>query len=330
MCMSIENGKISVIIPTYNCAKTILKSIDSVYSQTYRNYEIIIVDDGSTDNTLEIIRKRNYDDRLKIIVQKNTGVSSARNNGLKNCAGKYVMFLDSDDYMKPEMMQIMLEELSIKKVDLVISGFTYVREEGELDNIPPKYSGDITAVDEKLFIKLYTNSFFNAPWNKLYNKSIIDSNNIRFDCELSILEDLDFSLHYMSCINTLSVVNKSLYYYERRGSGGLLRRFNKNKYKGIYKTFTKMKYLEDTLKYSDGLKKQIGYSFFRELVLFQRDVLCSSLKGYEKKMIINEVKRNKVYEEIFMDINKQGINIIVRLFYLFPDLMLRLYALVRR
>lgn len=121
--------KVSVIIPTYNCAEYIAEAIDSVLAQTYKNYEIIVIDDGSTDNTKQILK--DYKDKIKYIYQKNHGVSIARNNGIINSTGKYVAFLDSDNKWLPNLLA---ESLSIfekyPEVGLVHSRKIRISEDG--------------------------------------------------------------------------------------------------------------------------------------------------------------------------------------------------------
>ena len=102
--------KVSVIIPTYNRSKYVTKAIDSVLAQTYRDFEIIVVDDGSTDNTKEVLKP--YTDRIKYLYQENTGVSAARNAGIRAAGGQWIAFLDSDDEWLPEKLSIQMDYLS--------------------------------------------------------------------------------------------------------------------------------------------------------------------------------------------------------------------------
>lgn len=96
-------GKVSVVIPTYNREKIITKALDSVFSQTYQDFEIVVLDDGSTDTTRETIKK--YGEKVKYFYQENKGIAGARNSGMKKCSGDYIAFLDSDDYWKPEKLE---------------------------------------------------------------------------------------------------------------------------------------------------------------------------------------------------------------------------------
>ena len=116
---------VSIIIPAYNAEKYIEQCIDSIISQTYKNIEVIIVNDGSTDNTLAICEKYAKEDkRIKIVKKKNEGVSKARNDGIKIATGKYIMFIDSDDYIDDDYIEIMHKNIVEKKADLVVSNYT--------------------------------------------------------------------------------------------------------------------------------------------------------------------------------------------------------------
>lgn len=106
------NEKISVIIPVYNCEKYLNKCVDSVLNQTYTNYEIILIDDGSTDRSSEICDKyEKVSKKVKVLHQKNSGVSQARNNGVDIAEGKYICFLDSDDYIEKEYFKFAIEKM---------------------------------------------------------------------------------------------------------------------------------------------------------------------------------------------------------------------------
>ncbi len=124
------SNKISVIIPLYNGAKYIQQALESVFQQTYNNYEIIIIDDGSTDESKQVLES--YLDKVKYIYQNNQGVAAARNKGLEVATGEYIAFLDQDDYFLPEKLESQVAKLEKRKnLGLVISGWQIVNEEGE-------------------------------------------------------------------------------------------------------------------------------------------------------------------------------------------------------
>ena len=132
--------KISVIIPVYNVEKFIEQSIKSVLNQTYKNLEIILVDDGSTDSSGSICDEYSKKDkRIKVIHQDNKGLSGARNSGLDIATGKYIMFLDSDDYFENNSCEILYSEIEKKQADYVIGNYIHTKYNGEKWKEPFKY-----------------------------------------------------------------------------------------------------------------------------------------------------------------------------------------------
>ena len=129
------NETISIIIPVYNVEKYLNKCLNSVIEQTYKNIEVILIDDGSTDNSGKICDEYAKNDiRIKIIHQQNGGVSTARNNGLEHATGKYITFVDSDDYIEKEMIETMAKKIMKKNADIVICGVTDRDEENNIIN----------------------------------------------------------------------------------------------------------------------------------------------------------------------------------------------------
>ena len=119
---------VSIIIPTYNRAARIPQTLDSIFEQTYKNFEVIIVDDGSTDNTLQVLNEYSAKAcqkqiKFKVLSQKNAGAPAARNNGLKNATGEYVVFFDSDDIMLPERIEIQIKIMLEENSDCCACGF---------------------------------------------------------------------------------------------------------------------------------------------------------------------------------------------------------------
>ena len=206
---------ISVIIPAYNAEKTIRRAIESLLSQTYSNIEIIVVNDGSSDRTeaicLEIMKS---DHRVQVITIENGGVSNARNIGLDNCHGKYITFLDADDYVKPEFINSFASNMN-KNVDLVCSGYTVVSEKGDC-LFEQKFDSVELLKDEAYrgIEILQEAKAFNVLWNKMFRKSIIDKKRIHMDTHFSMGEDLLFVLEYLEyCSNSIRLISDINYNY---------------------------------------------------------------------------------------------------------------------
>lgn len=207
-----EKTMFSIIIPVYNAQHTIHRTLLSVLNQTYSDYEVVIVDDGSTDNSATILEEFNGNKKIKVISQKNGGVSSARNTGLKNCRGEYVLFLDSDDWLDDNSLLIFKENLNSFKdnsVDFIIGNI----EDERIRKIT-EYgffsSEDIPSVIGQLEVS----DNIGYLHNKCYRKEIIDNFNLHFQEGISMSEDLLFNLRYLYHVNNLLIISSSSYHYE--------------------------------------------------------------------------------------------------------------------
>lgn len=205
--------KVSVIMPAYNASKTIKKSIESVLKQNYSNLELIVVDDGSTDNTKEVVLSIT-DERIKYFYKDNTGVSDTRNFGLKNATSEFVFFIDSDDLMKDNLI---LESMKyVNDFDQIIFGFDQVGQNTFISSRLDEANLDISNKNERL--KFLINNFFQYKsawnvWNRVFRKSIIDKYNIQFDTSYNYGEDQIFCLEYLKYVNTIKILNVNLYIY---------------------------------------------------------------------------------------------------------------------
>lgn len=189
-----QNSQIilSVIVPVYNTAKQLRRCLDSIVTQLNDKVEVILVNDGSTDNSMDIIY--DYIDRysqLKLYDKPNEGVSAARNIGLKVANGKYVTFLDSDDYVEPDYMRKIMgniHKMEQDELDLMIFGF--YRKVGE------NYSVNLPDAKGNVIKEIFTQKY-NAPWNKIFKKSMIDAYELGFPVSMKTSEDLLFLLDYV-------------------------------------------------------------------------------------------------------------------------------------
>lgn len=217
-------AKVSVIIPVYNVEKYIAKCLDSVLAQTFSDIEIICVNDGSTDNSLQILTEyANKDERIKIITKPNGGLFSARHVGMVSAVGEYILFVDSDDWIDRTLIEKTIDKIRETNVDVVVFGAYSVKDSNILsgmysvNKIPEKYKG------KKLSIEDYKNNLFVFPptaWCKLYRKKFIDDNNIKFQ-EIKDGEDQLFYLHTILCAKNLFVLNENLYYYIKNRAGAI-------------------------------------------------------------------------------------------------------------
>lgn len=212
---------ISVIIPVYNVKQYLYKCVESVIKQTYSNIEIMIIDDGSTDGSSllcdEISR---IDPRIKVIHQNNKGLSGARNTGIECCGGRYIMFLDSDDYIEPHMIASLYNRIIEDCSDIAICPYKYVDELGneicfELSNQCEFKNGILTKED--MFYKISHRTqgywFYVIACSKLYKKEIF--NNYRFP--IGRIHEDEFAIHHIiNSVNRVSVLEEPMYMYFQR------------------------------------------------------------------------------------------------------------------
>lgn len=208
----LEKGKISVIVPIYNAEKYLSHVLQDICKQTYKNMEILLVNDGSTDGSAEILQKyADQDERIKVINICNGGPSRARNIGLDNASGEFVRFIDADDRIPEDSMENMVRAyFNNNEIDLVIGN--YLCEPQKNYFLGDIFSEGIVESKEFVghFIKYIKSFYYGVPWNKLYKKEIIDTYNLRFDESIIWCEDFLFNIdYYERC--------KKIYYIKSTG-----------------------------------------------------------------------------------------------------------------
>ena len=211
--MKSSSVKVSIIVPVYNVEKYIKKCLDSLVRQTLKEIEIIVVNDGSPDNSQKIIDKyvKKYPNKVKSYIQKNGGQGSARNFGLTKATGEYVGYVDSDDFVELDMYERMYNKAKEEKSDIIVCGSYNVNEITALKE---------TDLDKMIFDDMKQNAFFGrmAVWNKIYKKELLTKNNLEFRSKIWY-EDVDFTLKALSYAKKITYVNKPFYnYLIREGS----------------------------------------------------------------------------------------------------------------
>lgn len=198
--------KISVIIPVHDAGNYLEACLKSVLKQTLKGIQVICVDDGSTDNSFEILN--NYKDDIIILQTDNKGASSARNKAFEIADGVYTAFLDADDSIPKDYLELLYREAKDKKADIVITGFNYIRGEASVKFNNPLLVGTYTEFSDKL------KSLYNgALWNKLFRTSLLKKNKLTFE-EGRMWEDNLFVIQALYYSKILSVIYKPRYNYE--------------------------------------------------------------------------------------------------------------------
>lgn len=206
--------QISIIVPIFNAEKYLHKSLNSLKNQTYKDLEIILVNDGSTDNSGVICDEFSQkDDRFKVIHKENGGVSSARNAALKIVSGEYVGFVDPDDWVENSMFEDLLELATKHKADISMCG--YIKEKPDktiIELTKPKGTYEYTKIDAINNI-LNTKSFRGFLWNKLFSTNLLKENKITFDEKVHFCEDMLFCCQAFSRSEKIVYNTSPLYHY---------------------------------------------------------------------------------------------------------------------
>ncbi len=216
-----NNDLISVVVPCYNVEKYLEKCVESIINQTYPNLEIILVDDGATDNTPELCDKLALtDSRIKVLHKVNGGLSDARNAGLAVASGKYITFFDSDDWVEPEILKVAIEKMVNNNLDLVVWGYTadFVDDdENILNSRECKVKGICEKGNAEILTHKNTLGLCGYAWNKLYKTDIIKNNNLLFEKGISLVEDILFNSTYFCCCKKIEFVDYIGNHYIQRG-----------------------------------------------------------------------------------------------------------------
>ena len=216
--------KVSIVVPAYNAETTIGRCLNSILSQSFTEYEVIIINDGSTDNTLKICK--NYtglDNRFSVFTVKNGGVSNARNIGVEKASGKFLTFVDSDDMIHPDYLKEMVTAAEKYKTDLAISDLVFIdfgRPENRIVLTGKSYISKIPVVltreefKKKTMELIWKTSLLESGCGKLVRLGLWKKYHIKLDNALSLGEDFSANLEYYRHINSVVFLNKPLYYYE--------------------------------------------------------------------------------------------------------------------
>ena len=247
---------ISIVVAVYNAEKTLEKCVDSLLNQTYKNTEIILVNDCSKDNSLNICNKYAANNSNVLVIDNpiNMKVSATRNNGIKASNGKFICFVDSDDYVEPNYLEVLYS--CYQKYNTVpICGFVYHDEVNKCAPVTYKWSRGNELVSLGEAFKLYDELYLTALWNKLFDNEKVKANLILFDENLSMGEDLKFSVEYFDRTDAKEVYTfvEPLYHYTKLTNDTLMAQFAK---KGIDGGIENLKIIKNLAeKYNSNAEK---------------------------------------------------------------------------
>lgn len=306
--------KISVIIPCYNVEKYINKCLDSVLNNTLKDIEVIVINDGSTDNTLNLL-KQYKDDRIILIDKENAGVAMARNDGIKKATGEYITFIDSDDYIDSNAYEKMYNKAKKFDLDLIACDAKMVYSDHDVI-IPSKINDDSTNKD--LMINAYA-----VIWNKLYKKELIKD--LEFTKGINLCEDVEFLYkiyprvkrvgsisqpfyNYIQRPNSLTYVYDEKIYHAIKVADRIIEYYKKNNIYDEYREELEYTYIRYTYgTFIKRLAKTKDKKKYNEGVKFAKEKVLENFPNYKKNKYINNKTGKSMY---FKHFNKLIANII--------------------
>ena len=213
--------KVSLIIPAYNVEKFIGKCLENCLEQTYSNIEIIVINDGSTDQTKKVIDEyKEKDNRVILIDKKNEGVSEARISGFNKATGDYILFIDSDDWLELNAIELLVNKQKESQVDIICYDYKIIDENGKVE-------GKKDSIDKENFLKSILIGDSPYFWIKFIKRDFIISNNIKFPQKIGYCEDLAFSVSLAASNPKVEKLTEYLYCYYQR-SNSVTKKINKN------------------------------------------------------------------------------------------------------
>lgn len=261
---------ISIIVPIYNAEKYLARCVGSVIAQTFPNWELLLIDDGSTDKSGYICDAYAQQDwRIRVVHQPNGGVSAARNRGVQLAQGKYILFVDSDDHMLPTMCETMVKALESTESDCVVCGTTetsggYWRPTANRSYTLEELRADMPS--------LLQTELLSPPWNKIYKREKIRH---LFQEDISFGEDFIFVLHYLENCQKITFITDSPFYHEKGNEHSLVLKVHPTRLLDIEKG------LEAVLTFS---KQPLYSKYFRDLTVYARQLLMTDTLNYTTKL----------------------------------------------
>ena len=310
-----DNFKVSVIVPVYNASQYISRTLDSIIAQDFDSFEIIVVDDGSTDNSLEIINRCLDDCKIshKVIHQENAGVSVARNVGIDESQGDYLVFVDADDYVSNNH----LSSLYNGKTDFSLT--LYAKKEGDKLTSLDTYSQDMISTHDFIEMELNMQITFNF-FQLMYKADIIKDNNVKFTPGTVYGEDTEFAHKALNYGNEIAINNEVTYYYVQHQDSAI----NTTEYKRF-----------DIVEIFEGLAefyKKNNKSEFADLIITSRipkaifgNMNFFFYNGYDFDEVLSKMKELNLLEKLSKFEGDSKFKLKIRLFLLNPKLYYKMW-----
>ena len=293
---------LSIIVPIYNTEKHLEKCLESVIAQTYKETEIILINDGSTDCSLKICKSYSecYD-RIVVIDQSNKGPAVARNTGIKNAKGQFIAFVDADDYIEPEMYKELVEIALSTNADITACNFKRISTYNDFTEIKSSHIPYGTLLNKNEIKKHFLSAYYSdhhrmniipSLWNKVYKKSFIDNHSLMIDESRVRAEDYWFNFYALKRANSIFCINKSFYHYYDNDNS-VMKIYRENQFELFLET------RQELLENNKEFGFEIDYNKFNQTFIDNTNELLllaiSDGKSYE---VIKKILKNNVFREV--------------------------------
>jgi len=290
--------KVSIIVPVYNCEKYISKCLNSILNQSYRNIEVIVINDGSLDRSEEKIREiEKKDNRVRYFKQDNSGPSRARNNGIYKSSGNYLMFVDSDDNIELQYVEKLLKKIEFNNYELVCCGYLDESKYG-ISNQHDFWFGK-EDIEKQKFVLSVCSGVGGTLWGKIFRRNIIIENNISMNNSIYMCEDLLFILEYCLYAKRFGTIEDYLYIYNRLNENSITANIN---FSYLNNNILVIKEIEKYL-----IEFKIDNKEIQNIILERVQSLSNTIIRSEANRFIKSNKSNLAKENISLVINNKFI-----------------------
>ena len=288
------NPLISVIVPIYNVEKYLARCVDSIVNQTYKNLEIILVDDGSPDSCPQMCDDyAEKDSRIKVVHKKNGGLSDARNAGMAVATGEYISFIDSDDYVSDDFFECLLDVMNKENSDIAECSVVKFYEDNRFDEFSDDLSVKTYDTQDAMSALIAENPFHQHVWNKLYKTELVKD--IPYAVS-KLNEDEFWTYQVFGRANKVSKLNKTMYYYFQRNSSIMGLGYNIRRLDALEGKANRQKYIENNF---PELSTQAKIDLYGSCMFAYQSVL-KFMSGSDKKKALSIIKK---YKKNFDEIN---------------------------
>lgn len=312
---------VSIIIPMYNSEKTLDRCIKSVIEQTYKNIEIILIDDGSIDNSISLAKKYAQSDlRIKVYSKKNGGTSSARNYGIDRARGDFITFVDADDYIHKNMINEMINEVEHSNDSIVFCGNYEIWKENTDERL--LFLDENKILNKSITMREIASGKAGLVCCKLISSNIIRDHNIKFDENINMCEDLVFYLEISQYAQYFKNISKALYYYDRTNENSITIRYQSNAYKNqlyiqdrIESIFeqNKLTNIQDRKILKDRFRDGLWYCINNEFSKYNLKKFHQKIKGCTEiiknleidELFYNDIKLNRIDKILYFGIKNR-------------------------